>query len=102
MIQPPTLPPALPTLARQSGAPADANTLRQTAEAFEALFLAEMLKATGIGKPQQGLGTGGAGEDAFASYFADIHARALVARGGIGLADRIEAALAARGPEETS
>ena len=101
MIQPPTLPAALPNLVRQPGTSTDASTLRQSAEAFEAVFLAEMLKATGIGKPQQGFGTGGAGEDVFASYFADIHARAMVARGGIGLADRIEAALSARRPEDT-
>jgi peptidoglycan hydrolase FlgJ len=101
MIQPPTLPAVLPTLRAQPSAPGEASALRQSAEAFEAVFLAEMLKATGIGKPQQGFGAGGVGEDAFASHFADIHARAMVARGGIGLADRIEAALLARGTEET-
>jgi peptidoglycan hydrolase FlgJ len=91
MIHLPPLPATLPGSQQPGAAP-----LRQAAEAFEAVFLAEMLKATGIGRPQQGPGTGGAGEDAFASFFADIHARALVARGGIGLADRIEASLAAR------
>jgi peptidoglycan hydrolase FlgJ len=98
MIQPPTLPAALPAPAPQAASAPDARALRQSAEAFEAVFLAEMLKAAGLGQPRQGFGGGGAGEDVFASRFADLHARALVARGGIGLADRIEAALLARGP----
>jgi len=102
MIQPLPLPAALPTPPRQPGAPSDATALRQTAEAFEAVFLAEMLKATGIGKPQEGFGSGGAGEDVFASHFADIHAHAMIARGGIGLADHIEAALSRRGTEDAS
>jgi Rod binding domain-containing protein len=93
MIQPPILP-ALP--AQSAPATNDRSALRASAEAFEAVFLAEMLKSAGIGRAREGLGGGGAGEDAFASFFADIHARALVARGGIGLADRIEAALVAR------
>ncbi len=98
MIQPPTLPAALPAIQAQAAAN-DARALRASAEAFEAVFLAEMLKAAGIGRAQEGFG-GGAGEDTFASYFADIHARALVARGGIGLADQIERALLARQTED--
>ena len=100
MIQPPTLPAALPAQTPAPAASNDAGALRATAEAFEAVFLAEMLKAAGRGRAQEGVTSGGAGEDAFASYFADIHARALVARGGIGLAARIEAALAARPAED--
>lgn len=99
MIQPPTLPAALPAIPAQAAAN-DASALRASAEAFEAVFLAEMLKAAGIGRAQEGFAGGGAGEDTFASYFADIHARALVARGGIGLADQIERALLARQTED--
>ena len=95
MIQPPILP-VLPAQPTTTPAPGDPRALRASAEAFEAVFLAEMLKAAGFGRAREGLGGGGAGEDAFASFFADIHARALVARGGLGLADRIEAALVAR------
>jgi len=96
MIQLPTLPATPLAPPAQPATATDPRALRQSAEAFEAAFLAEMLKAAGIGRPQEGFGSGGVGEDTFASYFADIHARALVARGGIGLADRIEAALLAR------
>ncbi len=99
MFQPPPLAAAAPAPLPPTPARPDATKLRATAEAFEAVFLAEMLKAAGIGQPQSGFGTGGAGEDTFASYFADIHARALVARGGIGLADRIEQALVLRANE---
>jgi peptidoglycan hydrolase FlgJ len=101
MIQPPTLPAGLPSFPSHTTAAGDPGALRKTAEAFEAVFLSEMLKAGGFGQPQQGLGSGGAGEDTFASYFADIHARAMVARGGIGLADRIEAALTSRTARDT-
>jgi peptidoglycan hydrolase FlgJ len=100
MIQPPSLPAALPAIP-QATAETKAE-MRATAEAFEAVFLAEMLKTAGVGRPLEGFGSGGSGEDTFASYFADIHARALVARGGLGLADRIETALAARNQEDRS
>ncbi|WP_209427291.1 rod-binding protein [Pararhodobacter sp. SW119] len=101
MIQPPALPALSPASTAQASTSTDARALRASAEAFETAFLAEMLKSAGIGKPQEGFGTGGAGEDTFASFFADIHARALVARGGIGLADHIEAALVARNRKDT-
>ncbi|MFN4099923.1 MAG: rod-binding protein [Pararhodobacter sp.] len=42
------------------------------------------------------MGSGGAGEEHFASFLADEQARAMVARGGIGLADAIEQALRLR------
>jgi Rod binding domain-containing protein len=71
------------------------DPLRRSAEAFEASFLAEMLKTAGVFKPAEGFG-GGPGEDHFTSFLADAQARAMVARGGIGLADSIEQALRAR------
>jgi len=74
------------------------SALRHSAEALETAFLAEMFKAAGIGRAPESM-NGGAGEDHFASFFADAHARAMVARGGIGLADHIERALMARGAE---
>lgn len=72
-----------------------ASPLRQSAEALETAFLAEMLKSAGVFKPSETMG-GGAGEDNFTSFLADVHARAMVARGGIGLADSIERSLIAR------
>lgn len=86
MIQPV----ALPT------APAPPDALRRSAEALEAAFLAEMLKSAGAFRPTEGPGSGGEGEAQFASFLADEQARAMVARGGIGLADSIEHALRLR------
>lgn len=81
--------PATPT--RQ---PEPDRALRDKAEAFEAIFLAEMLKHGGINATPASAG-GGAGEDAFASFLTDEYARLLAARGGLGLADQIFAALQA-------
>ena len=72
-----------------------ASPLRQSAEALETAFLAEMLKSAGIFEPSESMG-GGAGEENFTSFLADAHARAMVARGGLGLADHIERSLIAR------
>jgi len=81
----------------QSGRPVP-SPLRRSAEALETAFLSEMFKAGGIGRPPESM-NGGAGEEHFASFLAEAHARAMVARGGIGLADHIERALVARGAE---
>jgi len=91
MQLPPEIPLAQPAATRPSA-------LRLSAEALEAAFLSEMFKAAGIGRPPESM-NGGSGEEHFASFFADAHARAMVARGGIGLADHIERALLARGAE---
>ncbi len=61
---------------------------RQTAQAFEAAFLSEMLKHTGINRTPESTG-GGAGEDAFGSFLTGEYARLIAARGGIGLAEQI-------------
>lgn len=61
--------------------------IRAAAEAFEAAFLAEMLKHSGINEtPSFG---GGAGEDAFSSMLTQEYASLLAQRGGLGLADRV-------------
>ncbi|MGG7566967.1 rod-binding protein [Rhodovulum sp. DZ06] len=62
--------------------------LRAAAEAFEAQFLTEMLGHAGLGAPRSAFG-GGPGEEAFASLLVREHARLLVERGGIGLAERL-------------
>ncbi len=69
--------------------------LRTAAKAFEAGFLSEMLKASGLGKTRSAFG-GGAGEDAFASMMVDQQARLMVDRGGIGLSESIFQSLWAR------
>lgn len=65
------------------------------AEAFEAAFLAEMLKGSGLNAMPSGFG-GGAGEEAFASLLTDEYARLMAARGGIGLAERVYQILKSR------
>lgn len=69
--------------------------LRETAKAFEATFLAEMLKNTGLGKSRDSFG-GGAGEDAFSSMLTTEQANLMADSGGIGLAEHIFNSLAAR------
>ena len=66
--------------------------LRRAAQEFEVSFLAEMLKAAGLGARQDDFG-GGAGEDQFASFLLTEHARAIVEAGGIGLSEAIFEAL---------
>jgi peptidoglycan hydrolase FlgJ len=91
---PPTLPP--PQIAAAPPKPAlQTERLQEAAKELEAQFLAEMLRAAGFGKAQEAFG-GGAGEEQFSSFLVDHHARALVERGGIGLAESLFAALAAR------
>lgn len=58
------------------------------AEALEASFLSEMLKASGVGAPRDSFG-GGAGEAPFAGFLTDEYARAMAAEGGIGLAEAV-------------
>ena len=64
----------------------------EVARKFEASFLAEMLRYSGIGATPESFG-GGAGETQFAPLLADHYAAALVDAGGIGLAERVAATL---------
>ncbi len=84
--QPPTAAPSPPSQTQR---------LRDAAQELETQFLAEMLRAAGVGKAQEAFG-GGIGEEQFSSFLVDQHAKALVARGGIGLAESLFAALSAR------
>lgn len=74
------------------------SPLRRSAEALETAFLAEMLKSSGLVRGSSEM-NGGEGEEQFTSFLADAQARAMVARGGLGLADVIERALIARSAE---
>lgn len=69
--------------------------LRRSAVALESAFLAEMLKSAGLVRASTAM-NGSEGEEQFVSFLADAQARAIVARGGLGLADSIERALIAR------
>lgn len=62
---------------------------------FEAAFLAEMLKYSGINALPTGFG-GGAGEEAFGSFLTEEYARLLAERGGIGIAERVFGLLSER------
>lgn len=69
--------------------------LKSLANKLEAQFLAEMLKASGVGKPREAFG-GGAGEDHFSSFLTQEYAQAVVNTGGIGLSEAIYRALNTR------
>ena len=75
-------PPALPN------AQAPDQKLMEVARQLEASFLAEMLKAAGVGEARQTFG-GGAGEDHFSSFLVQEYAEATVQAGGLGLAESI-------------
>jgi len=68
--------------------PSNDAELREAANKLEATFLAEMLKAAGLGKSRDSFG-GGAGEDQFSSFLVQEQATAMVEAGGIGLAESI-------------
>lgn len=76
------------------------KALRAGAEKLEAAFLAEMLKAAGVGTPPESFG-GGAGEEQFASFLREAEAGAMVRAGGIGLAQSLFDALKEKLERET-
>jgi Rod binding domain-containing protein len=86
-----------PGVAADAVPPREAD-LRKAAQAFEASFLSEMLKSAGFGKTPEAFG-GGSGEDQFASFLIREQARQMTEAGGIGLAERIFAALKERADE---
>ncbi len=71
------------------------KAMREAANEFEAVFLAEMLSHTSLADTSETFG-GGAGEDAFGSMMTREWANQLTARGGIGLSEKIYQALLAR------
>lgn len=70
-----------------SGPSRDSN-IQQAAQDFEAVFLAEMLRAAGAGTSAQVFG-GGIGEDQFSSFLVDAQAREISRAGGIGIAEML-------------
>lgn len=92
-MQPLSATPPLTATSATTLSPAAPNqAITQAAQALETAFLAEMLKASGLGR----MGNEGDDEDPFASFMADAQAQALMARGGIGLASHIEHVLLMR------
>ena len=89
------MPPSRPQPAAQPTLPPEREKLlRQKAEELEAGFLSEMLSYTGLNKTSDF--AGGSGEDQFSSFLREEQAKAMVKAGGIGLAESIFKALAAR------
>jgi Rod binding domain-containing protein len=62
---------------------------RQTAEAFEAMFLTQMLGHMTSGIPVDPAFGGGPGEKAFRSMLNDEYAKSIAKQGGVGIADVI-------------
>lgn len=71
-----------------AGGSAEVARLREAAIELEATFLAEMLKAAGLGETQ-GSFSGGAGEAQFTSFLRMEQAREIARSGGIGLAEQV-------------
>ncbi len=85
--------PPLPSLplsaqAKSLDRSAEEARMRETAEAFEAAFLADVLENSGINAMPDAFG-GGAGEDAFSGLLTQEYGRLLAERGGIGLAEQV-------------
>ena len=69
--------------------------LMQKAQELETRFLSEMLAHTGL-DAQTGAFNGGIGEVQFASFLREAQAKAMVDRGGLGLAQSIFQSLVRR------
>lgn len=70
--------------------------LLRAAQELETVFVTEMLSAAGFGAARSGPFGGGAGEAQFTSLLVTEQARAMVASGGIGLAETLFNALKER------
>ena len=72
-------------------APVATARMRETAEAFEASFLSQMLKPMFEGLSTDGMFGGGEAEGQWRSFMIDAMAKQTVKAGGIGLADDVMA-----------
>ncbi|SEA56258.1 rod-binding protein [Rubrimonas cliftonensis] len=94
--------PLSPIATPQPARPADDATdaarraaMREAAVEFEAVFIAQMLEHSGVGRAPEGFG-GGAGEDAFRSHLLGEQGRIMARSGGLGLAQEVYEALLKR------
>lgn len=69
---------------------AEPGTLRQAAEDFEAVFLAQMLAPMFETLKTGGLFGGGPGEDIYRSLMVEEYGKAIARSGGVGIADQVE------------
>jgi peptidoglycan hydrolase FlgJ len=72
-----------------SGAAQNPDHLRKTAREFEEVFLAQMLQPMLSGLTPEAPFGGGPGEDVWQSMLVKEYGKAIVARGGIGIADAV-------------
>lgn len=70
----------------------------RAAREMEALFVVQLMKAMRKTVPESGLLTGGRGEEIMRSIQDETLAQAVAARGGMGLAERLEETLARVNP----
>lgn len=86
-------PDLLQPLAASPTAPKSAATarMRETAEAFEASFLSQMLKPMFEGLKTDGMFGGGEAEGTWRGFMIEAMAKQTVKAGGIGLADDVMA-----------
>lgn len=82
-----------PLRAATPGQPRHDPDILRAARDLETAFLAEMLGSAGMASLPQGF-DGGPGEAHFASFMTEAQARAMVAAGGLGLAEILAGALA--------
>lgn len=75
------------------GGAVDQVGIRKAAIAFEAMFVADMLKHSGLGKAPEEFG-GGQGESAFASFLTRAYAEKIAESGSLGLSEAIVRAIA--------
>lgn len=66
------------------------KALRQAAEDFEAVFVAQMLAPMFETLPSGGLFGGGPGERIYRSLMVEEYGKAITRSGGIGIADQVE------------
>lgn len=80
--------------AAPSIAPEKSAAIARKAQEFEAMVLAQMLKPMfDSAKTPSLFGGDGPEQDAFAAMLQDEYAKAIAARGGVGIADQVQAAL---------
>lgn len=69
----------------------NAAKMKETAEAFEASFLSQMMRPMFQGLRTDGAFGGGQAEETWRSFMLDAMAKKTVAAGGVGLADTVMA-----------
>jgi len=87
--------PVLPTQPMTPKQPERREDLWHLSVAFEATFLNEMLKSSGVNTTSSSFG-GGAGEDAFSSLLTQTYADGFSKAGGIGLAQHVYSSMLER------